>query len=217
MANGFQPLSIIPKQTTASPDFMGILKLLSQARPGFTEAAVPQIAPLLRPTQGISPELQNVIKNIQSLGQENISRNLAGLTTQFQRRGLTGSTIEGGALAKAQTEGAKGIESTILQLLLQGAQEQTQQRNVLAQFLERAFGIDISGRENILQSLASELGGEAGRRNQLNLLNRQISGAKSLQPSFLEQILPSLISTGAGVGLGAGLGSLAGIGAGQGG
>lgn len=187
--------SVLPKGQ-GKLSLEGIFNLLTQNRQSFSQTAFPSILPLLQPSQGVSPEVQASIDQLTKSSQEGTSANLANLTTEFQKRGLTGSSIEGFGLAQGAAEGQKSLQNSILPLLLQSSQQRVGEKSALASFLERAYGQDVGQQEGILQLLAGLLGGEIGRQNQRELLGMQLDA----QPGLLEQLLPSLIGAGATLG-----------------
>jgi hypothetical protein len=153
-----------------------ILNLIGQRRPSFTELTFPSILPLLTPQEGITPEVQEAIQNIQRLGQEGIERGISRATTEAQRRGLTGSSIEAGQIGEAQRRGELDILGQITPLIAAEAERKQQQRTQTANFLMNAFGVDFSMQTELLDKIAQGIGEELGRQTQLEL-GREAAGA----------------------------------------
>jgi hypothetical protein len=182
MANGnqlqplpaFTPVPRLDIPTPGTIDANAVLNALRQPRPTFTELAFPQVLPLLAPSEGLAPEVEKAIANIQQLGQEGIRRSVSGATTQAQRRGLTGSSIEAGAIGEATRAGERDILSQITPILLESARTKEASRKQLADFLTQALGIDFSQQGELVDKFAQALGQELGRRTQLDIAQQTI-------------------------------------------
>jgi hypothetical protein len=203
MATGqeqFSPLplpavSILDRIGTPQQSVQGILDLLQTPRQTFSQMAFPSIVPLLQPSQGITPEIQEAIGNIQSLGQEGITRGIATATTEAQKRGITGSNIEFGAIGEAQRLGEQDILRQVTPLIAGEAERKFQQRNNLANFLTQSFGVDFQGQESLLDKIGQVIADELGRQTSLEI-GKETAKAQKTSGMFqgIGSILGGLIS-----------------------
>ena len=161
-----------------------IMKILTANRPSYTQTVLPSIVPLLTPSEGIDPEIQKAIANIQSMGAISKERNIADVVNAMQQRGLTGSNIEAGGIATAGTQSEQNIMSQITPLLQASAEQKNQQRMALASFLKEAYGVDYSTQTQFLDSLAQLMGQEQMRQLQEKYI-KQLSKKESSTPEWI--------------------------------
>lgn len=155
----------MPQPTNAQ----GILDLLQTPRQTFSQMAFPSIVPLLQPTQGITPEIEEAIRNIQSFGEEGIRTAMGGVGTAMQKRGLTASSIEAGALGEVARGGQEDILRQITPLIAGEAERKFQQRTNLANFLTQSYGIDFTGQEGLIDKIGQVIADELGRQTSLQI------------------------------------------------
>ena len=174
-----------------------ILKLLQTPRKSYTETVFPSVLPLLTPQEGLPAETQEAIGNIQTMGQEGIRTAMGNVGTAMQRRGLTGSSIEAGALGETARRGEMDILSQINPLIANAAQQKIDQRNNLANFLSTSYGIDFGGQTDLLDKLAQLMSDDLSRQADLNIANRTADANKSAgQIGAIGNIIGGLFSGG---------------------
>jgi len=165
---------------TSNMSAQGIIDLFRQApRQSFTETVFPRVLPLLRPSEGLPGETQEAITNIQNLGQENIRQSIGNVGTAAQKRGLTGSSIEMGAIGEASRAGQADIMRQINPLIANAAQQKIDQRNKFADFLTQAYGVDFQGNEDLLDMIGQIMGDELGRQTDLGIAEKTASATES--------------------------------------
>ena len=175
-------------------DYAGIASILNAPRKTMTEAAFPSVLPLLQP--GVDPYLQQAIDEIVRQGRLGKERTMADVTSAMGARGLTGSSIESGDIAEASRLAEQGTQGQVAQMTYA---DQIAKREQLVQFLVQAYGMDVQQATQLAESMAQLTGQELGRQTQMTLAREAIAAQAKLQPGFMEQISPSLITGGATV------------------
>ena len=176
-------------EASKNPSYAGIQQVMTAPRGSYRETAGKEITPLLQP--GVDPYLQQAINEIVRQGKESKARTISDVTTEAQRRGITGSSIESGDIAQASTQAELGQQGQITGML---AQDAAAKRNQMVQFLTSAYGMDFQQANAMADNLAQLMGQELGRQSDLEAARLTAKAYKDAQPSFLESIAPSLIS-----------------------
>jgi hypothetical protein len=188
--------SIVPiKNTEINPgalNYQGIVDTLKQGQKSYTQTAFPAILPLLQPGQ--DPYMQQAINQIVEQGKLSKQRSISDVTTEAQKRGLTGSSIESGDIGQASYMQELGQQGQISNIMAQDASQKHQQ---LVNFLTQAYGMDIQSANQYAQTLAQVMGEEMSRQQEWDMFNKSLKANKR---GWFEQLLPSLVTGGASIG-----------------
>ena len=170
-----------------SASYENIKNLLSDSGQTYSQMTMPSILPLL--STETDPYLQKAIESITGTYGESKARSLSDVGTAMQKRGLTGSSIESGALGEAAATSEKGLSDYISQLL---SQSSASNKSNLLNYLQSAYGIDYQTDQTTKSNLAQLMSDELNRQTELEMLDKSLEAQDT---SFWEDFGPSLISS----------------------
>lgn len=151
---GFQDFKFNVPAGSANPQFGDILSTLKTEPQSLTNAYSAYLAPLLAKS-GTADKAR-----VEQAG----SADLAKLTSQFQRRGITGSSSEYNALGQS-------VATTRLNL------ETIDQQNAfkMADLLSQSLQTDITRNDNLVMLIAQAMGQELTSQRDMDMFRQQLA------------------------------------------
>lgn len=179
----------ISNASQGSPTYAGIRDVVTAPRGSFREQAGAEITPLMQPGQ--DPYLQQAINEIVRQGKESKARSISDVTTEAQRRGISGSSIESGDIAETSRQMELGQQGQITNIL---AGDAATKRTQMIDFLTKAYGMDYATAMGMADNLAQLMGQEMGRQTQLQIAEMTADAYKNSKPGLFETLAPAAAS-----------------------